>query len=260
MRYLLLLALASCTSSPASDSSAITGTPDQSDRGAANVVVSGTLLNVDGELLPNFPIAILAGHREVNTLVDERWFYLPFLHEAHEERAGLSDEHRATVIASVTDEHPLEFFYTLTDEQGRFACEVGRPMNIALYACDPETDDTAGWDVDVAGGEPPEGLTLRIEPQTIPFDSDLWKSAGRVGGERVKPWLRPTRPRMIEDLKPRLVTGMSRSEVQDLLGSPDMGKGEVLLWRIASLWMDSVWLELTFDEEDRLSEVGYYED
>ena len=64
---------------------------------------------------------------------------------------------------------------------------------------------------------------LRLEvfgsPETLPFDSEDWKAAGRVGGDLGK------RFRMLEDLLARYeLVGMHAEEVETLLGPMALGR------------------------------------
>ena len=58
------------------------------------------------------------------------------------------------------------------------------------------------------------------------------------------------RPRMLDDLLPRLTVGDSRTKVRQLLGAADMTELDMSAYRLtASPFSDSDWLILTFENE-----------
>src|SRR5262245_30191115 len=86
-----------------------------------------------------------------------------------------------------------------------------------------------------------------------PFDSSLWRQTAQV---RADVW--PVRLGMVEDLLAgRDLRGLDRRAVLDLLGPPDMTRGD----RSTQIWyqlgvrrgrLDADWLTITFNDEDRV--------
>jgi hypothetical protein len=91
-----------------------------------------------------------------------------------------------------------------------------------------------------------------------PFSATLWQKEGVMGAGDL-------RLHMVDDLLGRVrFEGMSRQQVEALLGKPDMGDTTSLTYRLGNerggFAVDSEWLTLTLDANGKVRKVEVWRD
>lgn len=265
-----LLALTSACSSP------LTGNADppsevSEEQPAKTIRIAGMLKDVDGDPLPEFPVGVLVDPTR-DSEPSSFFFYMDLGYWAFTDPEFSSDEASLhefeQLLRGIAG---LEYAHTQTDERGRFTCELQVPGRVAIFAARTQADsagwngafehEAAGWLGEATHGAEIEELSLQLEGWEIPFDSELWRRSSRPSRQQLAPWLDSTRLRMMGDLVPMLRIGTTRSEILSLLGEPEISReSELLWWLYPGIPSDDAYLQLNFDEEDRLSEIDEYRD